>query len=71
MTHPKPGNPLLWGFWAAAGIAALQLVSFLIIPPEHRSLKPYSEIVAFAWGYGLCIVADNLRHWLWSRAKVR
>jgi hypothetical protein len=69
MLPPKDGNPLAWGLALSivtAGLVFLQ--SFM--PADHQPFpEPAAAIgAAFAWGYIVCLMTDNVRQWLWRRS---
>ena len=68
MTPPKEGNPLKWGLVASIGIGLLAFgLSFAHMPKPAFPDPGGAMVAAFSWGYGLCIVKDNVAFWLHRR----
>jgi hypothetical protein len=67
---PKDGNPLAWGLVLSIVTACLVFLQ-QFFPVDH---KPFTEPAAaigaaFGWGAIMCLIVDNVRHWMWRRSN--
>lgn len=70
MPAPKDFDPMIWGIVSVLLIGALVWIAQFM--PNRPFPNPAAAVgSAFAWGFGICLVTNNVRHWLWKRSSSR
>lgn len=72
MNPPKQGNPLAWGLVLSIATALLMAIAHYFPAGKNPFHDPSASMAgAFAWGFILCLIKDNLAYWLWKRSTGR
>lgn len=72
MNPPKQGNPLAWGLITSIAVAGLMAIAHFFPEGKNPFKDPSAAMAgAFAWGFVICLIKDNLAYWLWRRANSR